>query len=235
MNSETADTFKVWAEDNAAYGPVDLGTVVSWIQDQRVFPNSFVQPQSDKRWRQARDVEAFREHFGWPQTGEAEQMKTDTSAVAGDLRELAVFSGISGAGLEQLAALGEFYQAAPGAMVVQNGHACDAVYFILCGELRVRLLVGIVDKADKTLCKIGGGESFGELGMFLQAKRTADVIAETESRLFRMTTSAFMLLVRQIPELGSPVLFNIGVTMARRMAEDNQRFYREVTSQFLWG
>src|SRR2546427_500420 len=174
VNSETADTFKVWAEDNAAYGPVDLGTVVSWIQDQRVFPNSFVQPQSDKRWRQARDVEAFREHFGWPQTGEAEQMKADTSAVAGDLRELAVFSGISGAGLEQLAALGEFYHAAPGAMVVQNGHSCDAVYFILCGELRVRLLVGVVDKADKTLCKIGGGESFGELGMFLQAKRTAD-------------------------------------------------------------
>ena len=102
--------------------------------------------------------------------------------------------------------------------VVQNGNPCDAVYFILCGELRVRLLVGVVDKADKTLCKIGGGESFGELGMFLQAKRTADVIAETESRLFRMTTSAFMLLVRQIPELGSPVLFNIGVTMARRMA-----------------
>jgi CRP-like cAMP-binding protein len=85
------------------------------------------------------------------------------------------------------------------------------------------------------LCKIGSGELFGEMGMFLQATRTADVIAETPSRLFRMTTNACLLLVRQIPELGSPILFNICVSMARRMAADNQRFYREVTSQFLWG
>jgi CRP-like cAMP-binding protein len=79
----------------------------------------------------------------------------------------------------------------------------------------------------------GGG--FGELGMFLQSKRTADVIAETQSRVFRMTTNSFLLLVRQIPEIAAPVLFNFGVAMGRRIAEDNQRFYREVTSQFVWG
>jgi hypothetical protein len=70
--------------------------------------------------------------------------------------------------------------------------------------------------------------------MFLQSKRTADVLAETQSRLFRMSTNAFQLIVKQIPELASPILFNIGTTMAHRIAEDNQRFYREVTSQFLW-
>src|SRR5207245_128434 len=119
--------------------------------DQRVFASTFVQLQSDRRWRQARDVESFREHFGSAHASDAEQIKADTSAVAGDLRELAVFSGISNAGLEQIAALGEFYHAAPGATVVRTGDPCDAVYFILSGQLRVRLLVGVVDKADKTL------------------------------------------------------------------------------------
>jgi hypothetical protein len=42
------------------------------------------------------------------------------------------------------------------------------------------------------------------------------------------------LLVRQLPELAAPILFNISVAMAQRIAKDNERFYREVTSQFLW-
>lgn len=49
-----------------------------------------------------------------------------------------------------------------------------------------------------------------------------------------MITNAFRLIVKQIPELAPPILFDIGATMTRRIAEDNQRFYREVTSQFLW-
>jgi len=50
-----------------------------------------------------------------------------------------------------------------------------------------------------------------------------------------MNANVFQLLVKQIPELASPVLFNLGMTMARRIAEDNQRFYHECTSQFVWG
>jgi len=42
-----------------------------------------------------------------------------------------------------------------------------------------------------------------------------------------MSTNAFQLLIKQIPALASPVLFNIGTTMAQRVADDNQRLYRE--------
>ena len=233
MNAGSADSFKVWAEDDTAYGPVDAATLIQWIQDERVLPDTFVQSQSDFCWRRAADVETLRENFpaadggGVPTSG-------DDPLPARALGEFAVFSGLSDAGLAQLAALGEFYEAAPDTLIVRTGDPCDAVYFILSGSLRVRLLIGVADQQDNTLCKLGSGELFGELGMFLQSKRTADVIAETESRLFRMTTNAFRLLVKQIPELAAPVLFNIGATMARRVAEDNQRFYREVTSQFLW-
>jgi len=227
MSVATTESFKVWAADNTAYGPVDAGRLVEWIQDERVFPDTFLQPQSDGRWRRAALVATLREHFpSAPPPPEA--------GAADALRELAVFSGLTDQGFQQLAGLGEFYDTSPPKLVVTKGDPCDAVYFILSGELRVRLVVGVVDKADRTLCKLGAGEFFGELGMFLQSKRTADVLAETDSHLFKMSINAFQLIVRQIPELASPILFNIGVTMARRIAEDNQRFYREVTSQFLW-
>ena len=72
---------------------------------------------------------------------------------------------------------------------------------VLDGELRVRMLVGVVDRVDKTLCKLGRGEFFGELGMFLRSKRTADVIAETQSWVVARPGSVGQLLA---PAPGGP-------------------------------
>lgn len=228
MSAASSESFKVWADDDQAYGPVDSATLISWIKDERVFPETFVQLQSDRSWCRAGNMEPLREHF--PAT-RATGLKLATATA---LRELSVFANLSDAALQQLAVLGECFDVDPPNLVVRTGDPCDAVYFVLSGQLRVRLIVGIVDKQDKTLCTLGAGEFFGELGMFLQSKRTADVLAESPSCLFRVSTNAFQLIVKQLPELASPVLFNIGVTMAKRIAEDNQRFYREVTSQYLW-
>jgi len=225
----------MWAEDESVYGPVDIGTLEEWIQDDRVFPETFVQSQSDSCWRRASDIEALRERFPVTVDAGTTEIRKGVTSAASALHEFPFFAGLKTEGLEQIAALGRFYEAATGNLIVRQGDPCDAVYFVLSGELRVRMIIGVVDRIDKTLCKLRSGEFFGELGMFLQSKRTADVIAETQSSLFRMSTNAFQLLVKQIPELAAPVLFNIGTTMARRVADDNKRLYQEVTSQFVWG
>lgn len=235
MNPNNSELFKLWAEDETVYGPVDMATLLQWIQDDRVFPETFVQLQSNSCWRRAADVETLREKFPVAAHADTTEVSLDASSTAEALRQFPFFAGLTDQGLAQIAALGKSCEAAPGDLIVRQGDPCDAVYFVLAGELRVRLIIGVVDRIDKTLCTLGRGEFFGELGMFLQSKRTADVIAVTRSRLFRMNTNAFKLLVKQIPELASPVLFNIGATMAGRVAEDNQRLYREVTAQFVWG
>jgi hypothetical protein len=227
-----ADSFKLWAENEKVYGPVDIDTLLEWIQDERLVPETFVQCLSDSCWRRAEDVEILREKFkATPLAAAAHNGITSTAAA---LREFPFFAGLSNEGLEQVAALGKTYEVEAGELVVRQGDPCDSVYFVLSGELRVRLIVGVVDRVDKTLCKLGRGEFFGELGMFLRSKRTADVIAESQSRLFCIYTNAFQLLIKQIPELASPILFSIGTTMAQRVADDNQRLYREMTSQFVW-
>jgi hypothetical protein len=233
MNFSRADSFKMWAADDSAYGPVDVATLTDWIEDGRVVPDTFLQAQTDFRWRRAADVEALREKFP-SAPGDGVLTRGEELLRAAALGDFALFAGVSDVGLAQLSALGKFYEAPAGTLIVRTGEPSDAVYFVLSGGLRVRLIIGIVDRQDRTLCKLASGEIFGELGMFLQTKRTADVIAETESRLFRMTTNAFRLLVHQIPEFAAPILFNCGRAMAKRIAEDNQRLYHEVTSQFNW-
>lgn len=234
MNPGDTEQYKVWADDFAIYGPVDEATLAEWIKDARVIPGTFVESQSDQRWHRAGALPNLRNLF--PPSAEVSTSAADRpeQAAAQELRGFPIFTNLCDAGLAQLAALGRFYDVAPGTLIVRKGDDCDAVYFVLSGELRVRLLVGVVDKQDKTLCTLTGGEFFGELGMFLQSQRTADVIADAPSRLFRISTSAFQLMVKEIPELASPVLFDLGLTMAKRIADDNRRFYREVTSQFLW-
>ena len=230
----SAESFRLWAEDKQVYGPVDTATLIQWIHDDRVFPETFVQSQSDQRWRRAGGVQALHAQFAAATEAGLSTAAGGPSPSASDLRGLPVFADLSNDELAQIAALGQFYEAEQSKLIVQQGDPCDAVYFILEGELRARLIIGVVDRMDKTLSKMKAGEFFGELGMFLQDKRTADVVAETPCLLFRMSTNAFELLIKQIPALGSRILFNIGATMARRIADDNQRYYREVTSQFLW-
>src|SRR4030095_1987582 len=58
-----ADSFKLWAEDEKVYGPVDVNTLHQWIRDERLFPETFVQCQSDSCWRRAEDVEILRQKF----------------------------------------------------------------------------------------------------------------------------------------------------------------------------
>jgi hypothetical protein len=225
-----SESFTLWAEDEKVYGPVDADTLLHWIQDERLLPETFVQSQSDSRWRRAAEIELLQGKFS--ATPQATPTTASLTAVA--LREFAFFAGLSNEGLEQVAALGKAYEVAAGELVVRQGDPCDSVYFVLEGELRVRMIVGLVDRVDKTLCKLGRGEFFGELGMFLRSKRTADVIAEKQSWVFCMSTNAFQLLIKQMPELASPILFSIGTTMAQRVADDNHRLYREMTSQFVW-
>jgi hypothetical protein len=235
MNPTGQDSYKVWDNDNTVYGPVGLSHVIEWIRENRILPETFIHAQSEDRWYRAQDLESLREHFSIQEKSAPHAAHYDKSAKVdpAELRQFAIFSELTDDELEQFASLGDFYEIMPETLVVRQGDDCDAVYFVLSGVLRVRLLVG-VPPDDTTLCKISGGEFFGEMGMFLQSTRTADVISESAARLFRMPTNAFQLLVRQMPELAAPILYGIATALARRMAEDNNRFYHEVTSQFLW-
>jgi CRP-like cAMP-binding protein len=91
-----------------------------------------------------------------------------------------------------------------------------------------------VKKTDTTLRRISTGEFFGEVGMFLQSTRQADVVAETNARLLRISSNALQLLIREAPALAGPLLFSLAVTMARHVGEDKQGASRGVTRELLW-
>jgi CRP-like cAMP-binding protein len=235
VSASGQELFRVWDKDNTVYGPVGLSTLIQWVHENRVLSETFIQSESENRWHRAENFAPLQKHLASKQNWTPAATRLDRSVEIDpeELRQFAVFSGLTDEQLKQFAALGDSFEVPPEKLIVRQGDPCDAIYFVLSGMLRVRLLIGVA-KDDITLCKISGGEFFGEVGMFLQSTRTADVVSETEARLLRMSSNAFQLLVQQTPALAAPVLFALAVTMARRMAEDNQRFAREKTAEFLW-
>ena len=216
------------------YGPVDLSTLIQWVQEKRVLPETLIHVESESRWHQAQDYAPLQKYLSSqpkPAPG-AVHLDQTVDISPEELRQFPIFSNLSQKQLQQLAALGYSFEIAPGKLVVKQGEPCDAIYFVLSGTLRVRLLTG--PENDIALRRISSGEFFGEVGMLLQSTRTADVVAETKARLLRISSNTFQKLVKETPELSAPLLFSLAVTMAQHMAEDHRQSSREATSELRW-
>ena len=223
----------VWASDHMVYGPVDLSTLAHWVTEERVFPKTWVLSSNQNRWAQAETIEALGEFFANGSTTSAvpSGAKAVDDTVVEELRQFSAFTGLSNQQLEQFARFGELVEAAPGQIILRHKDPSDSLFFLLSGELRVRLVVGL---QDKTLGQVKAGECFGEIAMFMRAPRTADVVAEAHARMLRVTSEAFLLLINQLPHIAAPILFGMARVMATRVSERNQQYQRDVASEFLW-
>ena len=227
------ETYRVWACDNQVYGPVAWPILVQWAEDGRVLRDTWIFLEGSKEWRPAHKIEPLSDYFP---PGETTMFLHRQAVEQGgirpeELRQFAVLSSLSNHELAQLIRLGELVHAQAGEIVIKRGDPGDALFFVLAGSVRVRIFVG---GEEKTLACISAGEFFGDMAMFTQSPRSADVVTEGETRLLRFGAESFRLLIGQNPAAAAPMLFGIAGTMAHRIMDDNQRFQREVASEFVW-
>jgi CRP-like cAMP-binding protein len=119
----------------------------------------------------------------------------------------------------------------PDEVILKKNDPGDAIFFILSGQVRVRLVIG---REDKTLNKIPAGQFFGEMAMFTQAPRSADVVAVEATRLMRVSNQAILQLIKDVPSLAASFLFTMASIMAHRISETNSNFQKQVAGDFVW-
>src|SRR5881296_1082041 len=90
---ESVETYKVWAVDNMVYGPIELATLVDWVQQGRVLPDTWVHVDAQSSWWRAKDLHALREHFA----GVTDTVYIPRLGVVRpeELRQFPLFSGLS--------------------------------------------------------------------------------------------------------------------------------------------
>jgi hypothetical protein len=227
------DSFMVWASDHMVYGPVDIATLILWVKDARVFPKTWVLAKNQNRWCQAEAIEPLRPFFLQDSVAIPVDSgsNADPEVLAEELRQFSVFSGLTNQQLEQFVHFGQLLDAPAGQVILRCQDPSDSLFFLLSGELRARLTIR---NEDKTLGRVKAGECFGEIAMFMRIPRTADVVAETDARMLRVTSEAFLLLITQLPQIAAPILFGMAQVMAGRVSERNQQYHRDATAEFLW-
>ena len=209
--------FFIWGIDQSAYGPVELPTLVSWIKDERVLAETWIFLARDVAWRRAAELPELQMFFRRKASGAA---PAPAGFQAGSLRRVKILAGLSDAQLERLAQLMELQRVAQWTVIVKQGEHGDAMYLILEGELRVRL---IASGKETILSTLGPGEFFGDMALFDQGPRSADVVANVDSVVLKITANAFEDLAKAAPDLAAPFLMATVKTLAARIRADNKR------------
>src|SRR5207247_11392959 len=101
---------------------------------------------------------------------------------------------------------------------------CECVikmYLCLEGELLV--LINVAGK-ETILATLTIGEFFGDISLFDQGPRSADVVANTDSTLVKISSSSIEQLAKEAPEIATPFLLAVGKTLTARIRADNKRY-----------
>ncbi len=221
MSAELATMgFKIWGVDNIVYGPVELPTLVEWVKDRRVTADTWVHTDTDDTWRKAAHMDELQMFFGKRPTL-TDQPLEQAGITPAILRRVKAFSSFSDEQLARFLDFMEIQQVAPFTHVVRQHDAGDAMYLVLEGELRVRMLI---EGKESTLQTLEPGDCFGEIALFDDGPRSADVLSNLDSTLLKISQPAFRKLLEQAPDIAAPFLMSISKTLTARIRADNKRY-----------
>ena len=229
--------YKVWASDNVVYGPVVLETLLEWGADGRVLPDTWVFSEEVNSWKPAKSLAPLGDALAEYHTTHAplptptELGQASDSITVDYLRQFDALVGLGQAELEQFISHCTVMEIEEGGLIMKKDSPGDGLYMILSGETRVRLIAA---GQDTTLATVKAGSFIGEVAMFSQTPRSADVLALTPCNLLFMSAEAFRNMMKTEPKLASAVLFALGHIMADRMVAGNQRLQSKASSEFLW-
>lgn len=228
MLSDDKTGFKIWAVDNVVYGPVELPMLVSWVKEDRVTAETWIYSEVHDTWNKAERVPELQMFFR-DRTGSGGGHGNETAFIRaiglkpGALRRVKIFAAMDDSQLERFLKYMEVAPVRQFAEIVKQGEPGDAMYLVLEGEVRVRLMIA---GKESILAALGPGEFFGEIALFDNGARSADVVANEDSTLLKVTAGAFQRLAVEAPDLAAPFLLAMGKTLTQRIRADNKR-YRE--------
>jgi CRP-like cAMP-binding protein len=224
---EVSNDYFIWGIDDSPYGPVELPVLIDWISDERVLADTWVFARHDGSWRRAAEIPGLQAYFS--QTIIPDSATASGAGIApGSLRRIKILSQLNDAQLDRLAEFMELHKVPQWMAVVKQGDAGNGMFLILQGELRARVMVG---DQETILATFGPGDFFGDMSLFDHGPRSADVIANVDSTVLKISDVAFDRLTQEEPTLATPFLQATARTLAARIRADNKRLDR-VTQQF---
>jgi len=219
--SEIAGHYYVFGADRQIYGPATLELLQDWAKEGCISALSWVYSDEKDEWKQVKDLAEVK-----PFTAEGAQVESAPAAGGGgvrpgQLRRLVLFADMADDQLEKFVGLLEKVSLPSFRTVVKKGEHGDAMFLVLVGEARV---VDRIDNAEKTLHTLEAGDFFGEVSLFDQGPRTADVVTNKDSTFLKISKANFQKLVGNHPDVAAAFLTALARFMAARLRSTNKMY-----------
>ena len=104
--------------------------------------------------------------------------------------------------------------------IIAEGEVSSYLYTVLEGTVNV--LVKEQSGNEVYIGAIGEGDIFGEAGIFLSVKRTANIVSSDNTVLLRITRDVLLEFVHKYPGAGVKMLLIIIYSLLRKLRESNQ-------------
>lgn len=224
---DSESVYFIWGVDDSPYGPVELSVLTEWIRDERVVPETWVFSRNASNWMRASELPELKNHFALKFTSVPDATQR-VGIKPGSLRRIKILADLKDAQLAHLAEYMEMQDVSQWTVLFNQGDISDSMFLVMAGELRART---VVDGHETILATFGPGDFFGDMALFDHGPRSADVVANTDSTLLKITSISFDRLTREAPALATPFLQATARTLSARIRADNKRLSR-VTQQF---
>ncbi len=216
-----SNNYVTWEADNIAYGPVELPGLVTWIKQGKVNSNTWVFKEKDRTWSRAADLTELKLLFKSKLPPSAAAAADAMGVQPGSLRRIKMLADVEERLLASLLTYLEVVKVAPFGTVVHKGEHGDALFMVLEGEVRARVMI---EGRETTLATMGVGECFGELAIVDQGPRSADVIANQPTVLIKVSKDALKKMFAEAPALAAPFMFALTRVIAQRVRLLTKRY-----------
>ena len=219
-------TYKVWAADDVVYGPIDFPLLSQWVREARVTRENWVYTEQTESWSRASDLPElglqFEESGGMlePGTINGPIDPLIPGVPVGALQGVEIFKDMTDRQRGRFAQCMEVQKFSKLETLVKEGDRGGAMYIILEGVVRLRKIIGGREDVLVTLC---AGEMFGEMSLFGSEKRSADVVANSDGVLLRLSQEVMLQMVDKQAEVVVPFLVEVATKLAESIRADNER------------
>lgn len=208
----------VFADDHQIYGPAHSELLQQWAKEGLISPESWIYNQNADRWLHAKKISVLDGLLVGkvPLAGNSE-----VGLHGGQLRRIRLLADMTNEQAEKFVSLVEKVKIRALSPIVKQGEFGDSMFLLLDGEARVSF-----HRAGKEdiITILGIGDFFGEIALFDQGPRSADVFANKDCTLLRLSKKNFNQIVEEHPDLASRFLIAMSRFLGGRIRATNERF-----------
>ncbi len=148
-------------------------------------------------------------------TGEGKDLQKEVNLKIETIHNMPIFKYLTYKELVKIMNITHVVEVAEGKQIIKDGEDGEELFIILSGDVKVH-------KGDTLLVNLSDGDHFGEMALIDKAPRSADVTAQTPTKLLKITRKDFFEVIRKESVLASKLLWSFLQVLSDRLRKTNK-------------